>query len=74
MTNLVQFPGQSRPQPVAPHEELAALEIEYVRARLAQIRSETRQANIFWFWFCFRKLMFWAVVLWLLARILPMGF
>jgi hypothetical protein len=69
MTNLIKFPGRLRPQPVPPHEELAALELELVRARLAQIRSETRYANAFWFWFYFRKAVFWAVVLWLLAMV-----
>jgi hypothetical protein len=50
-----------------PRDELAALEFELVRARLSQIRSETRQANAFWFWFYFKKAMFWAVVLWMLS-------
>jgi hypothetical protein len=49
---------------------LAALEFELVRARLSQIRSETRQANAFWFWFYFKKAMFWAVVLWMLSVLL----
>jgi hypothetical protein len=46
---------------------LTALELELVRARLSQVRSETRQANAFWFWFYFKKAMFWAIVLWLIA-------
>ena len=67
MTNLIAFPGRRRAPPVPIVDELTALEIELVRARLAQIRSEVRQANIFWFWFWLRKAVFWAVVLWLLA-------
>jgi hypothetical protein len=65
MSNLLKFPGRRRPLP--PRDELAALELELVRARLSQIRSETRQANAFWFWFYFKKAMFWAVVLWMLS-------
>jgi hypothetical protein len=34
---------------------------------LAQIRSETRQANIYWSWFWFKRLAFCAMVLWLLT-------
>jgi hypothetical protein len=43
------------------------LELELVRARLCQVRSEIRQANAFWFWFYFKKAIFWAIVLWLIA-------
>ena len=67
MSNLLKFPGRPRPQSEATCAELLALEIELVRARLAQIRSETRQANAFWFWFFFKKAMFWAAVLWVLS-------
>ena len=70
MTNLVKFPGRLRPQFLPPRDELAALEIELVRARLAQIRSETGYANAFWFWFFFNKAMFWAAVLWMLSVLL----
>ena len=67
MTNLVQFPRRVRPQPVAPRDELTALEIELVRARLAQVRSETRQANAFWAWYWIKRLMLWGFLFWLLA-------
>lgn len=67
MTTLIKFPGRLRPQSSPPRDELAALELELVRARLAQVRSEIRQANAFWLWFYFKKAVFWAVVLWLIA-------
>ena len=71
MSNVVRFPG-GRHAPPAPTadtlaEELTRLEIELARARLAQIRSETRQANIYWGWFWFKRLAFCALVLWLLS-------
>jgi hypothetical protein len=67
MSNLVQFPGRPRPQPIAPHDELAALELELVRAQLAQVRCETRRANALLVSYWLRKAMFWAVVLWMLS-------
>ena len=70
MTNLIKFPGRLRPQNSEPaYDELLVLEleIELVRARLAQIRSETRYTNAIWFSYCIRKAMFWAVVLWVLS-------
>jgi hypothetical protein len=46
MTNLIKFSGRRAAPlpPSSPVDELTALEIELVRARLTQIRSETRQA------------------------------
>jgi hypothetical protein len=70
MSNLIKFPARSRPQPVSPHEELAALELELVRARLAQVRSETRYANALLFSHYVRKAVFWAVVLWAFSVLL----
>jgi hypothetical protein len=67
MANLIKFP---RAQSLPPRDELTALELELVRARLSQIRSEIRQANAFWFWFFFKKAMFWAAVLWVLSVLL----
>jgi hypothetical protein len=49
--------------------ELTAVEIELARARLAQIRSETRQANVRWTWYCFKKILFWGFALWLLTTL-----
>ena len=47
MTNVIRFPG-SRPVPPKPAdallEQLAEVELELARARLALLRSETRQA------------------------------
>jgi hypothetical protein len=73
VTNLLKFPGRLRPQPLSPTDELTALEIELVRARLSQIRSETRYANTLWFSYCIRKAIFWAVVLWLIAMFASAG-
>jgi hypothetical protein len=70
MTNLVKFPGRLRPQSLPPHDELMALELELVRTRLAQIRSETRYANALLFSYCIRKALFWAAVLWVLSVLL----
>ena len=74
MTNLIKFPGRLRPQNSVPaSDELLAreLEIELVRARLAQIRSETRyRPTPSGSGSAFRKAMFWAVVLWVLRRLL----
>jgi hypothetical protein len=67
MTNLIKFPGRLRPQSLPPHNELAALELELVRARLSQIRSEIRYGNALFFSYCIRKAVFWAVVLWVLS-------
>jgi hypothetical protein len=64
---LIKFPGRHRPQPLPPRDELAALELELVRARLAQVRSEIHQANAFWVWFYFKKAVFWAILLWLMS-------
>jgi hypothetical protein len=66
MTNLLNFPGHL-PQPLPPRDELAALELELARAQLAQIRSKIRQHNAYWCWFYFKKAVFWAVMLWLIA-------
>jgi hypothetical protein len=67
--NVIRFP-RSRSLPPTPTidaliGELAAVELELVRARLAQIRSETRQANVFWTWYWFKKCLFWGFALWL---------
>ena len=68
MTNLIKFPGRLRPQNSEPaYDELMVLELELVRARLAQVRSETRAANIFWFRYCFKRVVLWGLLFWLLA-------
>ena len=67
MTNLVKFPGRLRPQFLPPRDELAALELELVRVRLSQIRSEIRQANAFWAWYWIKRILLWGVLFWLLA-------
>jgi hypothetical protein len=67
MTNVIRFPNQLQPDPA---DDLIALEIELVRTRLAQIRSETRRADTIWFWYCARKAVFWLAVLYLLTILL----
>jgi hypothetical protein len=71
MSNVIRFRGRSRPPPEPTIEslvrELTMVEIELARARLAQIRSETHQANVYWTWYCLKRVLFWGVVLWLLA-------
>jgi hypothetical protein len=71
MTNVIQFP--SGPSNLAPMPaldaligELTTVEIKLARARLAQIQSETRQANVLWFWYCLKRALCWGGVLWLL--------
>ena len=82
MTNLIRFPGRRAPPPSPPTSvdvllgELATVEIEFARARTAQIKSETNQSNVLWFWYCFKKVLFWGCVLWLLttcAKAQPVG-
>jgi hypothetical protein len=74
MSNVIRFSG-SRNLPPTPTVdaligELTAVEIELARARIAQIRSETRQANIYWTWYCWKKILFWGLTLWLLATLM----
>jgi hypothetical protein len=74
MSNVVQFPGGRYPPPKATIDaligELAAVEIELARARLTQIRSETRQANALFAWYCLKRAVFWGLALWLLATLI----
>jgi hypothetical protein len=74
MTNVVQFPGGRYSPPKATVDaligELAAVEIELARARIAQIRSETRQANIYWTWYCLKRAVLWGLALWLLVTLM----
>jgi hypothetical protein len=69
MTNVVQFPRHSPPPPTvdALLNELTTVEIELARARLAQVRSETRQNNALWVSYCLKRVLFWGCLLWLLA-------
>jgi len=65
--SVVQFPGRRRPMPPTADallEELAGLEVEIARARLAQINQDTRQAAALWGWWCFKRALVWGVVLW----------
>jgi hypothetical protein len=70
MSNLIRFPARHRPQQSDPPcDELTVLEleIEVARARLAQIRSEVRQDNIFLSWYCLKRVLLWGLLFWLLA-------
>ena len=69
MSNLLKFPIRPRPQPVPPQDELTALEIELVRARLCQTRSEIRLTNTIWFWYCLKRVLLWGFLFWLLATL-----
>jgi hypothetical protein len=69
--NVIRFPrGRSLPPTPTVDAligELAAVELELARARIAQIRSETWHANAFWFWYCLKRVVFWGTVFWLLT-------
>jgi hypothetical protein len=71
MTNVIQFRGRSKSSPEprldALVRELTTVEVELAKARLAQIKSETRQANAFWFWYWLKRVLFWSAVFWLLT-------
>jgi hypothetical protein len=71
MTNIIRFPNRHAAPPPARNvlDELTTLEIALARARLAQIRSETRQMNALWFWYCLKRVLFWGVVLWLVMGV-----
>ena len=73
MTNVISFPNaRSNARSAAPIDnlldELTAVEIEIAHARLAQMRSETRQAQQLWAWQCCKKVLFWVFVLWLMTH------
>src|SRR5262245_65895382 len=73
MSNIVRFP-RSRVTPPAPTadallEQLVAVELALARARLAQVRAETRYANALWFSYCLKRILFWGLALWLLTTV-----
>jgi hypothetical protein len=74
MNNVMQFPsGRMMPRQPAVDallSELTAVEIEIARARLVQIRLETRQASVLWGWYCFKRALLWGFALWLLATLM----
>jgi hypothetical protein len=73
MSNVIRFPGGRYLPPkatVALIDKLTTVEIELARARIAQIRSETQQANIYWTWYCCKKILFWGLVAWLLVTLM----
>jgi hypothetical protein len=71
VTNVFKFPRGNRLSARTAVDglidEVTAVEIELARARIAQIRSETRQANALWGWWCFKRVVFWGLALWLLT-------
>jgi hypothetical protein len=74
MTNVFQFPRSgrlpARASVDALIDEVTAVELELARARLAQIRLETRQAEVLWISYCLKRAAFWGFILWLLMRIM----
>jgi hypothetical protein len=72
MSNVFQFPRglPARTAIDALIDEVTAVELELARARLAQIKSETRQANALWFSYCLKRVLFWGFALWLLATLI----
>ena len=72
MTNVHAFPGKRQRIPVTStdddvRDQLASIELELARARLAQIKAETSQARTLWAWYCFKKILWLAVILWLVS-------
>jgi hypothetical protein len=63
MSNIVQFPSGRYLPPTPTVDaligELATVEIELARARLAQIQLETRQATVLWTWYCLKRALLW---------------
>jgi hypothetical protein len=70
MSNVVQFPSGRYPPPIPTVDALMEIELEIARARLVQIRLETRQASVLWGWYCFKRVVFWGLALWLLATLM----
>jgi hypothetical protein len=74
MSKVIPFPGSRYSPPKgtvdALIDELTTVEIELARARLGQSRSETRQANVLFAWYCLKRAVFWGLVLWLLATLM----
>ncbi len=70
--NIVQFPGTRREDPpdVRPDPEMAQLyelrriELETAQLLLAQARAEVHRFNLMWAWYCFKRVLFWAFILW----------
>jgi hypothetical protein len=66
--SVVQFPGRRLVPPKASvHDLLDQVELELLRARLAQIRSEHRQAAALFAWWWAKRLAFCVLVFWLLT-------
>ena len=55
--------------PLAP-DEMTALEMNYWRAQIAHLQSETRRTNTMLFAMCIRKALFWGCVLWLIVTMM----
>ena len=70
MTNVVKFPRGHAPTSAPAVDDLlrdlTAAQIELSRAQCDHLRSETRQVNIMWTWYCFKRVLFWGLALWLL--------
>jgi hypothetical protein len=70
MNQVLQFPnGRSPPKASVDHliDELAQVELELARARIAQIHSETRRSNTLWLSYCLRRVLVWGFLFWLVS-------
>lgn len=66
--SVVQFPGGRPVPPKASVDELLdRLEVELLRARLAQVNQEARQAAALFGWWAFKRALVWGVVVWALV-------
>jgi hypothetical protein len=66
--SVVAFPGARRVPPKASLDELLdELELELLRARLAQVNQDTRQAAALFGWWAFKRALVWGLVVWALV-------
>jgi hypothetical protein len=75
MKNVVKFPGRNtRPPPPPPEpesnldNELRKVELQIAEVHLAQFKAQMRQLNAMWFWYCFKRLLFWGALFWLVMH------
>src|SRR5262245_57963900 len=78
MGRVIEFPGggSREPREVEPplidrareaDLELMRLHIETAQLQRDQLKADFKRAQFLWLWFCLKRVMFWGVVLWLLA-------
>lgn len=71
MTNVMQFPrGRPVPPPrPAIEDELLKVELRIAELRLAQFKAEMRHMRALWTWWAIKRLVWLAVLLWLLTTV-----